>query len=82
MIKAPDSVLDVCITIDELCSFAGICHLSDNAILRELLLLFSSVCKNDSISAEWRRFLWGYAAGSFPFFAYRVYGIYKWIDCD
>lgn len=82
MIKAPQSVLDVCFTIDDLCAFAGFSQMSDNAILHELMLLFSSVCKNDSISADWRRFLWGYAAGSFPVFAYRLYGIIKWMDHD
>lgn len=82
MIKAPQSVLDVCFTVDDLCAFAVFNHLSDNAILRELQLLFSAVCKNDSISADWRRFLWGYAAGSFPVLAYRLYGIVKWMDED
>lgn len=82
MIKVPLSVQDVIFSIEDLCLFARVSHMTENAILHELRLLFLAVSKNDSISAEWRRFLWGYAAGKFPFFAYRVYDILKWIDVD
>lgn len=82
MVKVPLSVQDVIFYIEDLCLFARVSNMTENAILHELLRLFSSVSKNDSISAEWRRFLWGYAAGKFPVFAYRVYDILKWIDGD
>lgn len=82
MVKVPLSVQDVCFSIEDLCLFARTSHMTENAILHEILRLFFAVSKNDSISVEWRRFLWGYAAGKFPFFAYRVYDIYKWNDVD
>lgn len=82
MVKVPLSVQDVCFSIDDLCLSARFSHMTDNAILHEILRLFFAVSKNDSISVEWRRFLLGYAAGKFPFFAYRVYDIYNWIDGD
>lgn len=75
IVKAPQPVQDVCATIDDLYVFSRVNHSSDDDIFAELLRLFSAVCMNDGISPNWRRFLWGYAAGSFPVFAHDVCGI-------
>lgn len=75
MLKAPQPVQDVCATIDDLYVFSRVNDSSDDDIFADLLWLFSAVCLNDAISPHWRRFLWGYAAGSFPVFAHDVCGI-------